>query len=466
MRRLSILAVALVLVLAGCGSPTTTPTGENTTTPAPEVPATATDVTTSTSTVTPLPTATPSITTPLTAKPQATPSTTQTPPNSSNPPEIAVKGESLPVEPGRVFAQVQSLLGTHVAPPQSVVVRDRREISLTGYGPRAVPPFWSLLGVTPTEPTEPVSVVKNGYTTALGRIVLYLGEQPNATSVSWLLAHEFVHYIQFSRRQASELRRALSGISTDNRFVYRAILEGVAVYTTNAYIARHAPAAEPNSALYTEIAAAFPAGSYQWYANSQYIEGTEYIRGRFDTPAAVDAVYASPPQTSEQLIHGLSPAVEPARPLTVTLRANESAFIPIGKNTMGEAFVRTVLANGVSESRAARAAAGWGADRLVIARTPDGDTGYAWVLRWDDAENATEFVAAFRAYQRVHEMEGNSELRLTSVSNETVVILAGDSEFVDAAVVNGTSGAVTVTIESTDAHDDGVQTVGRRFGRA
>jgi hypothetical protein len=384
---------------------------------------------------------------------QATPvsPTAPTTSNSSSAAKIAVKGGSLPVDPNRVFARVQSILGTDVKPPSSVIVRENSETLLTGSGSRSVPPFWSALGVTWSEPTEPVPVVENGYTTALGYIVLYPGEQPNATSVSWLLAHEYVHYIQFSQGRAATLQRALGGMSTDDRFVSRAVLEGVAVYTTNAYIDRYVPGARPNSALYSEVAAAFPPGSYQRYANSQYIEGVEYIRERFDRPAGADEVYASPPRTSEQVIHELSPEAEPALSLIVTLRTNESAFIPVGRDTMGEAFVRTVLANGVTESQAATAAAGWGADRRVIARTADGDVGYVWALRWDNAADASEFVAAFRAYLEERTVEDDSKIRLTRVSNETVIVLIGDATFVGAATVNGTSGAVTVSLNSTNA---------------
>ncbi|WP_049901450.1 hypothetical protein [Halococcus agarilyticus] len=118
---------------------------------------------------------------------------------------------------------------------------------------------------------------------------------------------------------------------------------------------------------------------------------------------------------------------------------------------MGEAFVRSALENGVNESRAATAAAGWGADRRVIARTDDGDAGHAWALRWDDAANASEFVVAFQEYRAAHAMETDTAIRLTHVTDETVVVLAGDPGFVDAATANGTSDRVTVTVNTQNS---------------
>ena len=478
MRGRLLVVIAVLVVLAGCGSspgdPSTVGTERGTLSPEStaatataadaatpttaaasartptSAPTTAVRTGTRTSTPGPPSTATPSSTA---ADPSVSPRSpiaqgTSTAANGSG---IVVENGSLPVDPDRVFDQVASVLGTDVAPPSSVIVREDPENFSAGFESASVPDFWSLVGVTRSEPTGSVPVVENGYTTALGEIVLYPGAEPNATSVSWLLAHEFVHYVQAREGRVGDLRRALGATSTDRQFVQRAVLEGSAATATDAYIDRHLSDSRSNSALYRAIAAAYPAGSYQRYANAQYVEGVEYVRERVDDPAATDQLYATPPRTSEQVIHGLSPGVEPAKPLAVTLRANGSEFAPVGRDTMGEAFVRTVLANGVNESRAAAAAAGWGGDRRVIARTDDGDAGHAWALRWDDAANASEFVATFRAYRDGDATGADTAIRLARVSDETVVVLAGNPRFVDAATANGTNDRVTVIVSTQNS---------------
>ena len=87
----------------------------------------------------------------------------------------------------------------------------------------------------------------------------------------------------------------------------------------------------------------------------------------------------------------------------------------------------------------------------MIARTDDGDAGHAWALRWDDAANASEFVATFQAYRDGDATGADTAIRLTRVSDETVVVLVGDPRFVDAATANGTNDRVTVIINTQNS---------------
>lgn len=360
---------------------------------------------------------------------------------------IEVRNGSLPVDPDRTFDRTRGLLGSDAAPPPAVVVADDGNVTEEP----SVPAFWSLAGVEPRDPVEPVGAVENGYTTALGTIVLAPGESSNASRVERLLVHEFVHYVQFRERRASALRGRLPA-TTDGSFVARAVLEGVAVYATDAYVDRYGDDRRRNSEIYPRLRAAYPAGSYQRYALAQYVEGRAYVADRLGTdppdPAAADAIYERPPTTSEQVIHGLAPGEEPPRELRVTVRTaggDGPGFSPAGRDTMGEAFVRAALENGVDESRAAEAAAGWGNDSRVVFRDGDG-VGYAWVLRWDDAANASEFRPA--AVQYLAGQDTVDAFRVESVGAETVVVLLGDRSFVREASVGGTGGNVTVAVGS------------------
>ena len=379
------------------------------------------------------------------------PSDTDTlPSNKSRSPDIAVRNGTLPVNQNRVFVRVQSILGTDVEPPNAIVVRDEG-VNLTAGAQGTVQQseFWSILGVTYREPSQSIPLQENGFTTSLGNIVLSLDDTTNESRAVWVLAHEYVHYIQFKQRQIIQLTRSLPNRTTDSRFVIRSIQEGAAVVGTDAFVERYHEDALPNSALYQRLQRAYSAGSLQQFYNARYIEGAEYVAAKA-SPNTVEQVYRNPPRTSEQVIHELAPGSEPRRPLAITARLNGSAFSTVGRDTMSEAFIWTALRNSLNESVAMRAAAGWGNDRRLTVRAGDA-VGYAWAIRWDDAENASEFVATFRASREGQTTGDKSEVRLTTVSDQTVVVLAGDPPFVDVVTVNGTTDAVAVSVGSTNS---------------
>ncbi|MFC5970723.1 hypothetical protein ACFPYI_05190 [Halomarina salina] len=416
-RGATILLVAL-LVLAGCGSPSGT--GTNATSDGPDTVGAETPVSTSTPT--------PSTTASATGVTSTTTATTTAAPNTT----IAVREGTLPVNATLVFERLRTVLDSDVRPPATVVV----ENGSSGFGATTVRPFWSAVGVTNAAPTGPPPVVENGYTTGFGTVVVAPGDDSNVSSVRMVLAHELVHYTQFAAGRGQQLQTALPR-TTDGEFVTRALLEGAAVVTTDAYLDRYHPETRPNRVLYERIAAAYPTGSAQQYVNDQYVEGTEYVDGRLDSPGENAALYERPPLTGEQLVHGLSPEEEPALPLSVRVAASE--YVEVGRDTLGEPFVRTTLAGAVEEDAATRAATGWGNDTLVTVR--DGDAvGYAWTLRWDDAGNASEARDAFET--RLSSLPAAS--RLVPVDEETFVVLLGDERFVEETTVSGEEKTVGV----------------------
>jgi len=360
--------------------------------------------------------------------------TTPTASTTTPPASVEVREGTLPVNATRVFERVRSVLGSDVGPPASVVVGN--DSARTAAGTVPVRPFWRTVGVTVESPTGPEPLAESGYTTGLGTVVVTPGDESNASSVRTVLAHEYVHYVQVASGDAERLRGDLPE-TTDGRFVARAVLEGVAVATTDAYLDRYRPETRPNEALYDRIAVTYPAGSAQRYANLQYLAGTDYATARLDTPADHTELYERPPRTGEQVLHGLAPGTEPPRALSVTLTTD--SYTEVGRDTLGEPFVRTVLAGAVDAETATRAATGWGNDTLVTVR--DGDAvGYAWTLRWDDAANASEARNALAV--TLASLSGDS--RLTVVDDETLVVLIGDERFVEEATVSGENGDVSV----------------------
>ncbi|WP_435177405.1 hypothetical protein [Halorussus sp. AFM4] len=396
---------------------------------------------------------------------------------------IEARGAPLPVNQTRVFARVQRVLGTNVTRPAYVYVAGDRfgngtaggdattgddnetaeddnetadDDPTVGRGPSLqLYRFWQLLGVE-SEPTLDRSErrrLPNGVTTLFGGIRLYPPADSDASSMEWVLAHEYVHYVQFKNRRSAQLRRALPGATTDHRFAVRSVLEGAAVYATDAYLRRYVPGDRLNSEFYTEYDRRLAPGSRQRYANLRYIAGHRYVASRVDSPARLAAVYERPPRTSEQVLHGHPPGAEPARSMPVSVDATGSAWRRAGTDTLGEAFVRVALRNGLNESRARRGAAGWGNDTLYTFRRASGNASYAWVLRWDVPANASEFAAAFAASLDARAPAANgtwtvdgATMDVRSPGGAWTVVLAGSEGFVAGTELSVATGNLTVAV--------------------
>ena len=415
---------------------------------------------------------------PIAQSPQATPGESPPTPEQSTPTDdpdetgtngsaesqrraINVTNGSLSVDPNRVFDRVQSLQGTDVERPRVVQVFNSIagfENQSSGVAVERNRDFYRLAGMTSgsVNVTESVTRQKNGYVTGFGSIVLYVGANASTVDELLLVAHEFTHYLQLRTGRQERLSKNIGGISlTDKRYVLRSVVEGGAVVTTNAYLAAYANTSATNSEMYTGVQGALPDGHIAKYENGKYVNGDAYMDWRAESPADLSAVYADPPQTSEQVLHQLAPGVEPPAPLEVTVETGE-ARVAAGRDRMGEAFVRTALESAVGEQRAATAAAGWGNDSLHFLRPADGEgeTAYAWVLRWDDAANQTEFQTAYRESlaQRGTETGGvwalndsDRSATLAAPTDRTSVVVFGPDSLVRNVSATGRDGDVTVS---------------------
>jgi len=372
---------------------------------------------------------------------------------------IDVEGAGLPVDPDLVFDRVTDLTGADPPRPGSIRVvtpsEDPQNGSAGGIDP--VPAFFERMdvdsdadeGLNRSEALE----LENGMTNlGVGTVTLFAGDNDSET-VEYVLAHEFVHYVQAARDRPAGLLSEL-GTTTDAVFVAASLLEGSAVFATNAYIEEHMAANLTNSGLYFDLRERLAGGSYPDYANSRYIVGWRYVSGRLSSPAAFDRLYADPPRTSEQVIHGLDPGEEPPRPLSVSVDAG--SYRHVDTDRLGEGFIRVALRNGLSRSRAASAAAGWGNDTLrTYLPESGGDPSYAWTVRFDDAHDRTAFVDALRASldARGFRSGGTWTVANASVSfgvrtvgETSVVVLVGTESFVSATSVSGGGRAVSIAL--------------------
>jgi hypothetical protein len=114
---------------------------------------------------------------------------------------------------------------------------------------------------------------------------------------------------------------------------------------------------------------------------------------------AVDALYARMPTSTEQILHPEKYAANEA-PVAVTLPADLATRLGAGwsvplQDTFGEFQTGVWLReSGVARADASAAAAGWGGDRLAVAKGPDGAWALAWQTSWDTTGDAAAFATA------------------------------------------------------------------------
>lgn len=368
-------------------------------------------------------------------------------------PTVATPGGNLSVDAGAEYARLRGLLETNVSAPASVRVLNESTVEDVRRGGQT-PATFEAFGVTP-RPDERASLRYRyvAATAGTGQVRLSPGEKPTPL-VRTVLAHEYVHYVQVRRGDLDRVRAAVtSGTpTTESSFVYRAVVEGIAVDVADAYVAEYVPGAASNTALYERIDDALVRGTPAWYGNAVYRFGARYVDGRVADPAAALSVAVDPPRTAEQVIHGATPETEPRRDLSVEVDRTTAAWQPVGRDRLGEAFLLAALGD-VAAERARTAAAGWGADELVVFRSEAAaNASYALTVRWDDPRNATEFA---RTYRDAVAARGEStatgyraagrSVAVRRVSPETTVVLVGTRGFVDGTTLRGEDGRVTIT---------------------
>ncbi|MFB6074039.1 MAG: hypothetical protein ABEJ89_03410 [Haloarculaceae archaeon] len=363
-------------------------------------------------------------------------------------------GGNASVDPGVVFSDLESMLGTDVRPPDYVVVLD--DLSGPGGNLSGQPSrVWRLMDVRTRAPNRSIGHSENGATSILGHVTVYPGENRTERSVRWVLAHELVHYIQLHENRWEQVRNATDLETTDGQFAYRAMLEGPAVWGTDAYLRRYAPSLALTEPFYDELISVAPPGSHNRYGHRAYAFGNDYVEARVDDPRNLSTVFADPARTSEQVLHGLDPAAEPPVELRVHAHGSD-AWAPVGRDRMGEAFLWSALASNVSVDRARRAAAGWGNDSLrIYGPSGDGPNSLAWALRFDNESEAAEFGRVARDYfdhagtaAGEHWRIDGGAAALRQVDGRTYVLLLGDPGFVTGTAVSAADG---VTIDPPGA---------------
>jgi hypothetical protein len=145
--------------------------------------------------------------------------------------------------------------------------------------------------------------------------------------------------------------------------------------------------------------------------------------------AAVDAAFKDPPNSTEQILHPEKYVAREA-PVSVTLpdvaKALGAGWTAAGQDTLGEKIMAIWLnqagVGGVPQVVANEAAAGWGGDRLVVLRGPDGQVGIGMITTWDTDADTAEFLAAASTAVAARTPAGT----VASDGLRTVLVAVGD----------------------------------------
>jgi len=140
-----------------------------------------------------------------------------------------------------------------------------------------------------------------------------------------------------------------------------------------------------------------------------YDEGYLFVEHLFNGGgwAAVDAAFADPPVSTEQILHPEKyPNDAPAAvSLPDLLPLLGEGWEQLDDNVMGEWYTYLILAHGTDpgarrpDEEAASAAAGWGGDRYAVYHNRGtGETVMVLKATWDTPEDGIEFAAAFTLY--------------------------------------------------------------------
>ena len=125
--------------------------------------------------------------------------------------------------------------------------------------------------------------------------------------------------------------------------------------------------------------------------------------------SAVNGAWASPPASTEQVMHPGRYPVDVPFPVALDGLAGRlgGAWVESWQQTMGELRIGVWLADGQPGTQEgprapidlprANAAAGWGGDRLVSLNAPDGTWAIVWQTAWDSPEDVGQFIEAANA---------------------------------------------------------------------
>lgn len=224
-------------------------------------------------------------------------------------------------------------------------------------------------------------------------------------------AHEFTHALQDQHFTLDTLLdEDAAAANPDASLARLSLIEGDATAVMTTYL-QAAAQRSPMAAL-ALLAQGFTAGAFTIprgtppfivteltfpYESGMTFVNTLYGEGGWD---AVNAAYANPPQSSEQILHPAKYlAGEAPVKVALTTTPPSDGWELLADRPLGEFYLRSYLDTQLTSRDANRAAAGWGGDRYHLYYDEAADQ-RAWALQiaWDAPEEADEFRLVFQQF--------------------------------------------------------------------
>jgi hypothetical protein len=223
--------------------------------------------------------------------------------------------------------------------------------------------------------------------------------------IAVVLSHELTHALQ--DQNFPLLEKLLKPGDDDGDLALRAVVEGDATLTGYAFVgAGRAALREIARKFSEEMRDSMPALGgvpdalieemlFPYYGGAALVVRMLDERGW----KGVDALYATPPLSTEQVLHPEKYLTDPDPPVAVVLGGLAAVFSDdwkeVENNVMGELMTRVLFERFLPKDEARAAAEGWGGDRFV-AYSRDGSVAFVWASVWDSESDAEEFLAAYR----------------------------------------------------------------------
>ena len=243
-------------------------------------------------------------------------------------------------------------------------------------------------------------------------------------------AHEYTHALQDAAFGVDALEIDAPG-EDDRNLAHLSLLEGDASLAMVLWAIEHDPAGlgeiasgpVPDMSGIPEWMVAQL--SFPYEAGANFVANL-YQNGGFD---AVDAAYADPPDSTEQILHPEKyvAAEEPVEVAEAALGATlGDGWTDVPSTTLGEALISIWLQHiGVDEEDADNAARGWGGDRASSASTDEGDVALTLRIAFDSVTQADEFEAAYedvagsQPFTALVERTGDTEVLVVQSTDAT-----------------------------------------------
>jgi hypothetical protein len=220
-----------------------------------------------------------------------------------------------------------------------------------------------------------------------------------------VLSHELTHALQ--DQNFPLLEKLLKPGDDDGDLALRAVVEGDATLTGYAFVGAGRGALREIARKFAEemreslpTFGAVPAALieemlFPYYGGAALVARMLEGRGW----KGVDALYTTPPLSSEQVLHPEKYLTDPDPPVAVALGGLAAVFADdwqeIENNVMGELMTRVLFERFLPKDEARTAAEGWGGDRFVAYARGDA-VAFVWASAWDSETDAEEFFAAYR----------------------------------------------------------------------